>query len=143
MRNKENHAKWARVYRRTLKGFLESKYTAMQKRVNGQDRNCLKTVAGLPIIPRNQFYIWARQQTSLYTLFWTYECSGWQFKLCPTIDRIDPTKRYIIGNMRFITQSENAKGAAWNRPRTVFLSREEVNKRARESYRLRRLRWAK
>lgn len=114
MRDKENHARWARAHRRTLKGFLESKYTAMSKRVRGLDKNCLRTVAGLPIVDRQTFYDWAKEQTQLYSLFWTYECSGWDFKLCPTVDRIDPKNGYVLGNMRFVTQSDNASRSRWN-----------------------------
>jgi hypothetical protein len=138
MQSKERHAEWARAYRRTLKGFLETKYTAMQKRIQGKDKNCLRTVQGLPIVSRELFYDWAAQQTQLYSMFWSYECSGWDFKLCPTIDRINPRRGYELDNMRFVTQSENAKGSTWNRPVKTPLTREEINRRAREYYKIRK-----
>ncbi len=117
------HTIWQRNYRRTLRGFLDQKYTAMQKRVRGKDRNCLATIAGLEIMPRHEFITWALSQTTLLPMFECYKASNWQFKLCPTIDRIDPTVGYVIGNIRFLTQSENAKGSCWNR---ATLSKEYI-----------------
>lgn len=103
------HKLWMRHYRRTFRGFLDQKYTAMSKRVRGKDRNCLFTVAGLPIITREQFLTWSYEQKELPALFEAYKDSNWDFKLCPTIDRIDSTKGYIFGNIQYLTQSNNSK----------------------------------
>src|SRR3974390_1975749 len=124
MRNRKQHRLWMRYYRRTLRGFLDQKYTAMSRRIRGKDKNCVSTVKGLSIIPRQLFLSWAYQQPELEILFKQYKKANWNFKLCPTIDRINTTKGYEFGNMRFITQSENAKGAALNRPKTYRSSRD-------------------
>ncbi len=130
------HAERQRAYRRTLRGFLDQKYTAMSKRVRGKDRNCLKTVKGLPILPRNEFLNWAYNQPELATMFDRYKNSKFDFKLCPTIDRINPREGYIISNMRFLTQSENAKGSQWNN-KGLTKNRPYQNLKARLNYRKR------
>jgi len=137
MINKQKHALWARKYRRTLKGFIEAKYSAMSKRVRGKDKNCLNTVAGLPIISRKEFYSWTYTQPNIFILFKDYKDSNFQFKLCPTIDRIDPTKGYVISNMRFITQSENAKGSRWNN-KGLTKNKDYRNMKARLNYKNRK-----
>lgn len=81
----------------------------MSKRVRGKDRNCAHLMTGMPIVPRDEFIGWAYLQPVLPGLFAAYEAADWDFKLCPTIDRIDPSNGYMFGNMQFITQSENSK----------------------------------
>lgn len=98
-----------RGYRRTLKGFLDQKYTAMSRRVRGKDRNCLNTVAGLPILARKDFYEWCNLKKELGEMFDKYQSSNFNFYWCPTVDRIDPTKGYIVENMQFLYQHENAR----------------------------------
>lgn len=106
---KKYHAKAMRNYRRTLKGFMDQKYTTMSKRVRGKDRNCKNTATGLPIISRKVFYQWAEKQENLKPRFEKYKQENFEFKWCPTIDRINPKEGYIIGNIQFLYQSENAQ----------------------------------
>ncbi len=103
------HVLRQRQYRRTIRGFLDQKYTAMSKRVRGKDSRCAHIMNGMDIISRSSFIEWAYEQPTLKRLFRQYKQSNWDFKICPTVDRIDPTRGYTFDNMRFITQSENAK----------------------------------
>ncbi len=103
------HTKRQRAYRRTLRGFLDQKYTAMSKRVRGKDRNCIKTAMGLPILPRAEFIAWAYKQPVLEPMFTEYVNHQFDFKWCPTIDRINPKEGYLPENMQFLYQSANAK----------------------------------
>lgn len=105
---KSCHTIRQREYRHTLRGFLDQKYTAMSRRVRGKDRNCAHLMTGLPILPRKDFIVWAYAQENLVGLFTAYRNSGWDFKLCPVIDRLDEKRGYELGNIRFITQSENS-----------------------------------
>lgn len=41
-------------------------------------------------------------------LYQNWKESNFQYRLTPSIDRIDPRKHYEIGNIRWITQGENA-----------------------------------
>lgn len=102
------HAKSMNRYRKTLRGFLDQKYTAMSERVRGKDDRCVRTSTGLPIMSRKDFLVWAYQQPELAMMFEAYRASNWEFKLCPTIDRVDYTEGYILGNIRFLTQSDNS-----------------------------------
>lgn len=103
------HAWRMRQYRRTLQGFLDQKYTAMSKRVRGLDTNCLHTVKGLPILSRQEFYSWCEAQSQLETMFAKYARSGFKFRWCPTVDRIDGSKGYTVDNMQFLYQFQNAR----------------------------------
>lgn len=107
--NSKYHAKAMRKYRKTFRGLLDQKYTSMSKRVRGKDRNCLNTVKGLPIIPREQFIAWATKNAEYASLYKEWQISGYLRNLTPTIDRIDSTKGYIFPNMQFLTFIDNQR----------------------------------
>lgn len=106
-----------RQYRRTLRGFLDQKYTVMSKRVRGKIANRGTTCVGLPIVSRKEFIDWAYQQAYLIPMFEKYKQSGWKRNLCPTIDRIDNSKGYLIDNMQFLTMIDNLKKDSWRKRR--------------------------
>jgi hypothetical protein len=96
----------ARQRRKTPRGYLCSQYTAMRARTMGYAEAFYK---GLPILPRLKFYTWALTETPFMELFAAYRASGWEYRLSPSVDRIDSTKGYTLDNIRFLTLSENCK----------------------------------
>lgn len=103
------HALQSREYRRTLRGFLDQKYTAMSRRVRGKDKNCLNTATGLSIVTRKEFIDWSLDQPCLTSMFEKYKSTNFNFYWCPTIDRINPKEGYVFGNMQFLYQHINAE----------------------------------
>lgn len=95
-----------RIYEKTKKGFLVRLYRNMLSRTNGLVKPHL--YKGLPILDKHVFYIWALENKDFKKLFKTWELCGYDRKLTPSINRIDSSKGYILGNIEFITHSENS-----------------------------------
>lgn len=113
--------KWQRIYRRknhnsdtiryekTPSGFLMRKYRNMQSRVLGIQKLKSHLYLGLYILPREEFYRWATTNETFWVLYRKWIVSGYDRKLCPTVDRIDPAKGYELPNMEWVTHSENSR----------------------------------
>jgi hypothetical protein len=99
---------WTKKYERTKKGFLMRKYHHMRGRIDGHDYYPGAYMwAGKEILPKDEFYQWAINNNDFHELFDAWEKSGYERKLCPSVDRIDSSLGYIIGNMRFTTFQVN------------------------------------
>lgn len=72
---------------------------------------------GLPILRRKDFYNWALNQPRFLLLLNEYIHAGFSRKLAPSIDRLNPNKGYTLGNMEWVTLSENSRRAAVTRRR--------------------------
>lgn len=103
-------------YERTKKGKLMRTYRNMQSRVGGILKLKRHLYEGLPILPRQQFYLWAMSDPEFHRLFDLWVEGGYCCGMSPSVDRIDPGKGYILGNMRWLTHSQNS--ALANRTRT-------------------------
>lgn len=97
-----------KVYEKTRKGFLMRAYRNMKSRVLGIQKLKAHLYKGLAILPKNDFYEWSLADKSYNMLFDTWSASGYTRKLSPSIDRIDSTKGYEKGNIRWITHSQNS-----------------------------------
>ena len=102
-------------YEKTPKGYLMRKYRNMQSRVTGVQKKKAHLYEGLPILDRDVFYKWALSNSSFWKLFNKYESSGYDRKLAPTVNRIDSDQGYILGNMRWLTHSENSRLGSYSR----------------------------
>jgi hypothetical protein len=100
-------------YSGTLTGRLVQTYANMQRRVWGITKPHL--YAGLELLPRDRFYDWSLAESDYPRLFAEWDTAGRPLRLAPSIDRIDPTKGYVLGNMRWITHSDNSRGGAQSR----------------------------
>lgn len=95
-------------YERTLKGHAMRTYRNMLSRVRGIQKKGRHLYYGLPILDKYDFYEWTLNDRD-YIFLWEQwvEC-GYQQKLTPSIDRIDPKHGYELWNIRWLTHSENS-----------------------------------
>lgn len=102
-------------YEKTVNGFLMRKYRNMQSRVSGVQKLKSHLYKDLYLLPRNEFYAWANWNKEFWNLYNKWVESNYNRKLCPTVDRIDSNKGYLLENMRWVTHSENSRLGAMNK----------------------------
>lgn len=81
----------------------------MQSRVQGVQKKKAHLYEGLPLLERETFYSWSKANNAFNALFQTWENQGHDRRLTPSINRIDPTRGYVFGNVEWITHSENSR----------------------------------
>ena len=118
-------------YEKTKNGFLMRMYRNMQSRVSGIQHLKHHLYKGLELLPRGKFYGWANCNPIFHKLFDAWEKSGYDRKLTPSVDRIDPDKGYVISNMEFVTHSENSRRGALNGPRRPVIQMDRAGKKVR------------
>jgi hypothetical protein len=96
-------------YEHTKKGKLMRTYRNMQSRVRGILKKKAHLYAGLPILPRSDFYRWALASNSFHSLYDGWVASNYRCGESPSVDRIDATEGYVISNMRWLTHRENSR----------------------------------
>lgn len=96
-------------YERTKKGKLMRNYRNMESRVKGIQWRKAHLYEGKSLIPRDEFYEWAMSSAQFHRLFDAWEKSGYSRKLAPSVDRVDSSRGYEIGNMEWVTHSENSR----------------------------------
>ena len=97
-------------YRRSISGYLNKTYDNMLGRVRGNTKDSVY-YKNLPIMNKEEFLEWALSDFSFHSVYREWSGSGFVRRLCPSIDRIDPNNGYIIGNVRWVSCSENSKEA--------------------------------
>jgi len=97
-----------RRYEKTKKGFLVRMYRNMTSRVKGVQKDYIHIYQGLDILPKEQFYEFALNNSEFHRLFKEWEDALYERRLCPSIDRIDTKFGYTLENIQFLTMSENA-----------------------------------
>lgn len=102
-------------YERTPKGKLMRLYRNMRSRINGVQKSKAHLYAGKSLLSKEEFYDWAESHPDWLKLYSNWVESGFDRKLAPTVDRIDPSKGYELSNMRWLTHSENSRlGGMWS-----------------------------
>lgn len=96
-------------YEKTKKGFLMRCYRNMESRVSGVQKLKSHLYKDKPILPRDDFNKWAIDNKDFHLLFDAWELAKYDRKLSPSINRINPELGYVLGNMEWITHSENSK----------------------------------
>jgi len=96
-------------YEKTPKGFLMRKYRNMMSRVRGIQKKKAHLYLGLELLDRETFYNWAMLNEDFWMLYNAWVKSGYDRKLCPTVNRIDSRIGYVLDNMEWITHSENSR----------------------------------
>lgn len=102
-------------------GFIMRLYRNMWSRVMGIQRREAQYYEGLAILPKTVFYCWALAKTSPFWELWeTWQQSGRDKRLTPSVDRIDSTRGYTLDNMQWLTHAENSgkvRPELWHRRR--------------------------
>ena len=111
----QNKNKCTKKYEKTKSGFLMRTYRNMKSRVTGIQKKKAHLYQGLSLLNKFDFYTWSAADHMFHLLFESWEQSGYCRKLTPSIDRIDSTIGYQIGNIQWITHSENSKKGNKNR----------------------------
>ncbi len=99
----------AREYERTIDGLLMRTYRNMQSRVEGIQVLKSHLYLGLELLDRQDFYDWARSDKDFLEIYNAWVESGYERRLAPSINRIDPSMGYVLSNMRWLTHSENSR----------------------------------
>ena len=99
-------------YEKTPNGFLMRLYRNMQSRVTGVQSKKAHLYLGKYLLPRDQFYKWAKSSEDFKEMFKIWVASGYDRKLTPTVDRIDSSIGYKLDNMQWLTHSENSRKGA-------------------------------
>lgn len=94
-----------RKLRRSPESRLGFHYSSLKARSLGKTKQ--KTWAGLEFISKEAFLCWAGVERSYFALFRAWEKSGFKNKLAPSLDRIDNSKGYVLGNLQWLTRSAN------------------------------------
>lgn len=99
---------WTRKYEKTKKGFLVRMYRNMTSRVKGIQKDYAHLYEGLDIMSKQEFYDFALNNDKFHELFAQWENVLYQRRLTPSIDRINTKFGYVLGNVQFLTLSENS-----------------------------------
>lgn len=102
-----NRSEYSRRYRQTPKGAAACAWNRLTSRAGAKynHRPCYGPVEVL--LAREQFMAWAIPQYEA----WFREHAG----VTPSVDRIDSSGHYQLGNLRLITRSENCRRTRANR----------------------------
>ena len=95
-------------YEKTINGFLMRTYRNMKSRVTGVLKLKAHLYKGLEILPKEQFYEWAKNDKDFNEIYTFWKEIGYDKLSSPSIDRIDPKLGYTLNNMRWVTQYENS-----------------------------------
>lgn len=95
-------------YEKTPNGFLMRAYSNAKARVSGVQKERAHIYLGLPIMDREAFYAWARDNPDFWRLFRMWTMAGFPMKLTPSLNRIDPRRGYVAGNVEWVTHSVNS-----------------------------------
>lgn len=114
LKNGDIHTK---RYEKTPNGFLMRMYRNMESRITGIQKQKFHLYEGKDILPREEFYKWALNDSTFWRLFKAYEGSGYDRKLAPSVDRINSAEGYHLSNMEFVTHSENSRRGSLSKAR--------------------------
>lgn len=113
-RRAETNNAVTKKYERTKKGKLMRLYRNMQSRIYGVQKAKHHLYKGKPLLDKQEFYEWALSCEEFHKLYDAWVDSDYDRKLTPSVDRVDSTKGYEVGNMEWVTHSENSRrGALW------------------------------
>lgn len=99
-------------YEHTKHGKLMRNYRNMKSRIEGVQWLKAHLYAGKSLLPKDEFYAWAMGCNAFHRLYREWVESGYDRKLAPSVDRKDSRLGYEVGNMEWVTHSENSRRGA-------------------------------
>ena len=94
----------------TVRRFLGKLYENMKQRVDGKyadQMNRGHIYVGKPIASKDEFLEWSKNDHDFLALYKQWVMCGFDRKMTPSIDRINSKLGYTLGNMRWMTNSQN------------------------------------
>jgi hypothetical protein len=107
-RSREIGAANMRKSRLTKRGYLKAKHGQMRARTYGQNGRLNSTWMNKPVCSFEEFLEWSLKDPAFHRLFEQWQNNRLNAKLWPSIDRLDNSLGYTLGNMRWVTHSENS-----------------------------------
>jgi hypothetical protein len=98
-----------RRYEKTKKGFLMRAYRNMICRVDGTHHERSVSCYGQELLPKEEFYEWSLNNPDFHDLFEEWERAGYERRLSPSVNRIDPRFGYYLLNMQWVTLGEGSR----------------------------------
>jgi len=96
------------LYEKTVNGFLMRAYRNMTSRVKGIQKNKAHLYVGKPILSKEDFYNWSRNNPDFLRLYKLWTSANYDRRLTPSVNRVDSKKGYTLNNMEWITNSQNS-----------------------------------
>lgn len=91
--------------------IFDHRYNLIKAKCEGRiDRKY--TVKGMDYLTKDEWLGWCKEKSNLNVFMKIYSAwvkSNFNRKLCPSIDRIDNNQSYVLGNLQWLTLSENCK----------------------------------
>jgi hypothetical protein len=81
----------------------------MKSRIYGIQKAKAHLYEGKFLLNKEEFYEWALSHKEYKRLHNNWVKSGYDRKLCPTVDRINSSEGYTKDNIRWLTHSENSR----------------------------------
>jgi hypothetical protein len=98
------------------KGYLRRLHYSLKQRCLGHIKHA-QQYKGMEYLPIDQFLEFGLNSEIFLKMHQEYINSGWDRKLGPTVDRIDPNKGYTVDNIQFLTLSDNCSKGGF-KPKT-------------------------
>ena len=106
IRNRDTRAIDTKRYRTNPQRYLKHKYYVMKCRCSGKSNH--RSYDGREILTFEEWLNWCEETYPQFIVLWQrWVDSGWDRNLSPSIDRIDNSRGYVLGNIQWITNYEN------------------------------------
>lgn len=123
----EKQRKWRKAdgnattkrYEKTPRGFLMRLYRNMKSRTSGVQKLKYHLYRGKCLLDKQEFYTWALSQESFWKLYSKWVASGYERRLAPSADRVDPSKGYELPNLEWVTMGENSRRGTLSRFKVI------------------------